>query len=101
MPFVFAAGVPLSVAVPLPLSTYVTLEGNRSGFGLSATVIGREPVVVTVKQLTEVRLLPVQFTVPPTPNLLVLVALVIFGSVSTIWVMLAEVGLALKLLSPL
>jgi len=36
-------------------------------------------------------LLPVQFTAPPTPNLLVLLAPVIFGSVSTVWVIADDV----------
>ena len=69
-----------------------------SGLALSLSVIGREPVVVTVKQLREVRLLPVQFTAPPTPNLLVLLAPVIFGSVSTVWVIADDV-LELRLLA--
>jgi hypothetical protein len=42
----------------------------------------------------------VQLTVPPTPNLLVLLALVIAGTVSTVWVIADDV-VVMKLLSPL
>lgn len=77
-----AAGVPASVPVPLPLSVKVTTLGNvllvlRTGVG--------KPVAVTVKVVPAI----------PTANV-VLLALVMTGTTSTLWVKTAEV-LVLKL----
>ena len=53
-PPIFAAGVPLKVAVPLPLSTNVTPVGNApaslsAGFGLPVVVTVNVPAMPTVK----------------------------------------------------
>ncbi len=80
-----AAGVPLSVPVPLPLSVNATPLGRPP---LSVSVIGREPDVWTVK-------------VPrvPSPNV-ALLTVVMAGKVSTAWVIPEDVLVA-KLASPL
>ena len=91
MPFVLAVGVPLSVPVPLPLSTNVTPLGRVQGsitsvaLTLQPRVIGAVPVAVTEK-------VPAM----PTPKVLLL-ALVMAGAVSTFSVVLPL--LPLKLLS--
>src|SRR6266404_4470472 len=80
-----AAGVPLSVPVPLKLSTKLTPPGSVP---ISVSVIGREPDVWTVKAPGV-----------PSPNV-TLLALVMAGGASTTWVIAGYVPFE-KFVSPL